>query len=380
MNRFLAVLLAVAASAVAGCRPAAPAAAPPPAPAVVVAEPEQRTVTEYYVYTGTTEAIETVEVRARVSGTLSDVHFEPATTIAMDTPLFTIDPEPYQIAVDAATAEVKRTEAALQLAEATKQRVEVAFEREAASDIEVLEATATAQQREAEKLAAEARLRDAERELGYTSISAPIAGRVSRPFVDVGNLVGYGEPTLLTRIDQMDPIWIYFDVSERIVLEYLAVGRNGNVGEQQDAPPVEVALANSAEGEFPFAGTINWVDNAVDEATGTVRVRAEVPNADHSIFPGLFVRARAPRRELVDALLVPEDAIISDLAGKSLYVVNDKNVVEQRMVEVGPREGAMRVILEGIEAGDRVIVAGIQKARPGAPVTIVPAESDAKQD
>lgn len=361
---------------VGGCRRGTESAHEAAPPVVIVATPGVRSVTDYYHYTGTTAPVEDVEVRARVAGELKEIRYTPSTRVEAGDELFLIEPDAYLIARDAAQAERDRAAAALEIAELTRQRTATASEQGAANQQELDNAVAIVKQRRAELNQAQSRLDDAELQLSYTVVRAPISGFASRGLVDVGNLVGLGEATHLTNITQMNPIWVYFDVSERIVLEYLAEGRNGKRGDGQDEfPIVEVALASSPEGEYPFSGRINWVANIVDQTTGTIRVRGELSNTDDRLFPGLFVRARVAREILDYALVVPENAIATGLDGPYLLVVGSDNTVGRRPVELGPADGSMRVIKRGITAEDRVVVSGLQKAMPGSVVT--PTEASA---
>ncbi len=367
------VFNALVAMSLAGCG-RSPGGAPEVGPPVVhVQRPEVRDVTEYHFYTGTTAPVERVEIRARVAGELMEMRYTPSSVVEPDQPLFLIEPSVYEAAVASAEAEVDRAKASAEAARITQQRVASAFARSAATEEEKLEADATLSQREAEQRIAEAALADRQIQLAYTDVRAPIRGLASRAMVDEHNIVGVGEPTLLTTITRMDPIWVYFDVPERILLEYLSSEERSGPDESNPFPTMEVALADSAEGTYPFKGVMNWADTQVDESTGTIRIRGELPNADRRLFPGLFVRARVPRRELPGALLVPEDAIGSGLDGPYVLVVGAGDVVEQRRVELGSSEGSQRVILNGIGPDDRVIVRGAQKARPGTEVSVVEA-------
>jgi RND family efflux transporter MFP subunit len=346
---------------------------PPPPPAVEVATPERRDVTSYYHYTGNLESIASVEVRARVSGILEAMHFEVSSPVAAGDKLFTIETAPYDIGVESARAAVQSAEAAVELAALERDQIQEAFDRQAANERELQKYITALKSAEAQLLSARAQLRDAELQRAYADVNAPIAGRVGRDLVDVGALVGVSEPTLLTTVVQMDPIYVYVDVSERIVLEYLEQHHSGRVDREgaPPPPPIEVARASDPDGAFPFTGQIDYVDNVVDEATGTLRVRGTISNEDGRLFPGLFVRARVPYGQIEDAVVIREDALGADLTGKYVLVVDDQNLVERRSVTLGDRaEDGMIVVTEGLTGDERYVTAGIQKARPGAPVTI----------
>lgn len=339
---------------------------PPPRPPadVVVAEPVTRDVTRYYRYSGTTASPEAVNIRARVAGVLEEQHFTASTDVKRGDLLFTIERRPYEVAVDAAQAAVSEAEAALRLAVIERERVQEAFAAGAATEQEDLIREATVKAEEARLAEARAALENARIELGYTRVSSPIDGRVGRRSADPGNLVGRTEPTVLTRVVQLNPMHVYFDVSERIVLEYLERGRNGGVG-QEEAPVVELSRANDPEGTFPFVGRVDFVDTEVDADTGTIRVRGVIPNEERKLFPGLFVRIRVPYAVEENALLVLRNAVGRNLAGDTLLVVDSEGTVAQRIVTLGEVDGDRVVVREGISPGERYITRGLQKARPG---------------
>lgn len=350
---------------------------PPPPPAVEIATPVRRDVTSYYHYTGNLEAIASVEVRARVSGELQAMHFEASSPVAAGDKLFTIEPASYDIGIQAAEASVKTAEAAVELAALERSQVQEAFDKQAANERELQKYITALKTAEAQKLAAEASLANAKLQREYADVVAPIAGRVDRNMVDVGNLVGIGEPTLLTTVVQMDPIHVYVDVSERIVQEYLNKDRNGKVNgdDGPPPPPIEIARSSDDDGTYPFNGMIDYVDNVVDESTGTLRVRGSIPNTERKLFPGLFVRARVPYDVVENAVLVREDALGTDLTGKYVLVVGEKNIIEQRAVALGEKtDDGYIVVTQGLDGSERYVTVGIQKARPGAPVTIRPSK------
>ena len=361
-------LLFAGALGAAACAPPGPTPPPRPPPEVTVASPVQRDVINYGEFTGRTEAVETVEVRARASGMLERVAFEPSRIVQRDDLLFVIEQEPYIAARDAAFADVKTWEAELARARSDLSRLEQAIQTNAVSQQEVDRASADVSQAEANLLGAQAGLERSELDLGYTEIRSPIRGVVSRSLVDVGNLVGTGENTLLTTVVQLDPIHAYFDMSETMVLQMLSTygrrweRRSGNV------PSAFLGLAD--EDGWPHEGTLDYIDNTVDPGTGTIQVRGVFPNPNGKLFPGLFARIRLPGQVEEGALLVSERAIGTDLGGKYLLIVGDDDVVELRHVELGALgEDRMRVIRAGLEPTDRYIINGLQRARPGLPVT-----------
>ena len=337
-----------------------------------MAVPEQRDVMGYQEFTGRTEAVESIEIRARVSGVLERQAFEPSSLVRKGQLLFVIESDPYIARKNGVHAEVKTWEAELARATSDLERLEQAIRTNAVSQQEVDRATADVQQAEASLLGAHADLEQAELDVSYTQVRSPITGMVSRRQVDIGNLVGSGENTLLTTVAQSDPIYAYFDVSERIILDMLNdLNDRGRSITDREASPDErkqayLGLVN--EDGWPHQGTIDYIDNTVDVNTGTIQVRGVWPNPDGLLFPGLFVRIRVPTSLSEGALLVNERAIGTDLGGKFLLIVGDGDVVELRHVELGRLEEGMRVIVAGLEPGERYIINGLQRARPGLPV------------
>jgi len=341
---------------------------PPPPPAVTVATPTVKDVTFYAEYTGYTKAQESVDIRARVEGFLESMHFEPSSQVKAGQLLFIIDPRTYVALRDQAKGDLAQCEAELQLAKATLTRKENAYKDRAVSEVDVIQARAEKAKAEAAIEAAKANLQSAEINLGYTRIHAPIAGRISRNMVDVGNLVGAGEKTLLTNIVDDDPIYVYFNISENDILQYRKYSdQTPDPRDGKDQAKAYLALAMD-EG-YPHEGYLDYMDNAVDPNTGTIQVRGVFPNDQGDILPGFFARVRIPLGVRKNAVLTPEVAVAADQGGNYLLLVDDKNVVQYRKVTTGPNEGDMRVILDGLKAGERVIVAGVQRSRPGMQVT-----------
>ena len=252
-------------------------------------------------------------------------------------------------------------------AESDLDRLEQAVRTNAVSQQEVTRARAERDQASAAMLEAEAALTVAQIQLDYTTVESPIDGLVSRNFVDLGNLVGAGESTLLTTVRQIDPIYAYFEVSERFIAQILEE-RGGHSGPEEEGFLPAILLLE--ETGLEIEGVIDSMENTVDAATGTIRVRGVFPNPDALIFPGFFVRVRLPGELLEDALLVEEIALGTDLGGRYLMIVGDDNIVERRYIEPGPLQpDQSRVILVGLAPGERYIVDGLQRARPGMPVT-----------
>ncbi len=361
------VPLAVICSAVlSGCRPLESSSAPPP-PKVTVAKPVQTDVVDYAEFTGKTKSIEFVEIRARVSGFLQSVDFTDGSMVEKGDLLFVIEREPFQAKLDAAKAKFKQTEAKLKLTEANLARAEKLIVNRTISREEYQTDVAQREAAVAELLENRADIEQAIIDLNYTVIQSPISGRASRRLVDQGNLVGAGENTLLTTIVRMDPMYVYFDVSERVVLNLLQWRRENPDGKDADKTrKVYVGLEN--EDGYPHEGEIDFIDNRVDPTTGTALVRGVFPNKDGFLYPGLFVRVRIPLETQKDALLVSERAIGTDLGGKYVLVVGKDNIVQQRHVELGTLVDGKRVIRKGLAPDESYIINGLQRARPGLPV------------
>jgi RND family efflux transporter MFP subunit len=360
------LLPVIVAAVAAGCRKA-PEVVPPAPPEVTVATPQQRDVTVYQEFVGSTEAFKSVNIRARVQGFLDKMSFEPSSFVRKGQLLFVIEPGPYEAQRDRAAAGLKAAEAGLRRAESDLDRLEQAVRTNAVSQQEVTRARAERDQASAAMLEAQAALTNAQIQLDYTTVESPIDGLVSRNFVDLGNLVGAGEATLLTTVRQIDPIFAYFEVSERFIAQALEQRGGHKDPNQGDFMPATLLLEQTG---LEIEGVIDSLENTVDVSTGTIRIRGVFANPDNKVFPGFFVRVRLPGELLENALLVEESALGTDLGGRYLLIVGDNDVVERRYVEPGPLQpDKTRVILEGLSPGERFIIDGLQRARPGMPVT-----------
>lgn len=344
---------------------------PPPAPKVTVAKPAQMKVTDYMEFTGTTQSVESVELVARVQGTLTAVNFTDGALVKKGDLLCVIEPEPFEAALQQARASLATQEAALRRAETELARSTKLFEAKAGSQSDVVN---WQQQRDTARAGianARAQIEMAQINLGYTKIVAPFDGRISRRLVDQGNLVGPGAKTQLATILRYQPIYAYFNMNERDLLRLRASrDRDKDHGPPEDIP-LDLALAN--EQGFPHHGSWDYADLGVDPNTGTILLRGVFPNKRRDILPGMFVRVRVAIEELDHALLVPERALGQDQSGHYLLVVNDKNVVEQRPVVLGPVQNGQQVITKGLAPTDRVVTVGILRVRPGA--TVEPVEA-----
>lgn len=345
-----------------GCEPANEYAPPPP-PKVTVATPIVQDVTEFLEFTGRFEAVEDVDIVARVTGFVEEIRFEDGQAVKAGTPMFLIDPREFEAAVEAAQAELERLEAQEKLAEVELQRFEAGFEKEAVSELEVIQARAEVEKWAAQVKGAKAALERAKLDLSYTQITSPITGLASRRTADVGDLVGPGSKPL-TSVVRQNPIYLSFTASERDVL-----AANLRFSEEdrervrsETGPPVYALLADGSL--YDQIGRFDFIDNQVDPDTGTIGLRTAFPNPEGVVTPGLFARIRVPR-EADQALLVPESAVQRDSVGSFLLAVGDDNTVSRVAIERGPLIGTMRVITSGVTDTDRIIVLGIQRARPG---------------
>lgn len=332
---------------------------PPP---VTVAAPLARPVTEWQEHTGRIEPSARVELRARVSGEVEQVHFTDGAIVRQGDLLFTLDQRPFQIALDTARAEVARTEARLLLAQQQVARYEPLAASRIAPQAELDTRRSALREAQAGLAAAQAAERQAALDLEFTEIRAPRSGRISDRRVDPGNLVQAGQ-TLLTTLVALDPVYVSFDASEA---EYLRQARAAGEGLRDGKLAVQIRLLD--ETGFSREGHIDFVDSVFDARSGTIRARAVVANADLFLTPGSFARLRLSTGE-APALLVPDTAVMADQTGRMVLTVDAEGTVTPRTVRLGPLSEGLRVVRSGLAAGDRVIIGGLQRARPGARVT-----------
>jgi multidrug efflux system membrane fusion protein len=375
-------------------------------PIVRVVPVEQKTVPFYEFFTGRTEAVETLEVRARVTGYLDEIKFTPGKEVKKGQVLFKIDPRPYQAELNNAKGQVNLAEAHLTLAKAEDKRAQyLARTPGAISQADIDKATAGVGEASAAVEAAKAKIEGKELDVTFTDVTSPIDGIVGRNLLTLGNLVNK-DSTLLTTVVSQDPIYINFDVDERTMLRVQKLMSEGKYKPVREGGkfPIEFGLANEGD-DYPHKGEIDFVNNQIDASTGTIQLRAVIDNPPlrkdsdaRLLTPGLFVRVRVPIGEPRDSLLVPQAAVSADQGKKYVLVVNDKNVVEYRPVLPGPLQpNGLQVVEpekivrtekgvrsaakgeageESLKAGDKVIVGGMQRVRPGAVVEAKPPESE----
>lgn len=431
--RFGMGLILLSGACFAGCKPAAVAPPVPPPPIVTVARPGSAQVQSYLEYNGYLDAVEKVEIRARVKGYLTEVFFKEGDEVKKGDPLFAIDPREYASGVAKSKSDIARADADIANAKAQIKLGQAEYDRMrglvqssgvSRSDLDKAEAVLAANKAQldvaiANKGSAEAALRTSELQLSYTDIRAPLSGQISRSLVSRGNLVGQTDSTLLTTIVSVDRLDVYFDEPERDLFEY----QRSLLENPKANPTLPVEVGVATEIGYPHLGVIDFRENRVDTGTGTVRMRGKVPNPKmppgnaRLLYPGLFARVRVPAGPSKQQLVLPEDALMTGQEGRFLYVVGPENKVIKRTVTVGPQvwrapasdapaapgwvlvsakpaptdaKGSpadakpstadakagpgspvrsIVAIESGLAPGDLVIVNGLQKARPGAPVT-----------
>lgn len=366
---FFRPVLFVSAVSLAACseKPAqAPAAA---APSVTVATPVKRTVTDWDEFTGRFEAVEQVDVRARVGGFVTRVGFSDGEIVHKDDLLYLIDSRPYDAAAAQVDGQLADARARVELGKRELDRTLELQRSQNVADAVVDQKRQALQAAEASVIQSQAALKRAQLDIEYTHVLAPLDGRVSRHLISVGNLVQGGDSgaTLLTTIVALDPIDVYFDLDEPTYLRNNRLWFEGKRPSSRDTPnPVQILL--TGETKPSHDGAMNFVDNRLDVSTGTLRVRARVPNQDLSILPGQFARVRLIGSSPYEALLTPDTAIASDQSRKIVFVVKDDDTVEARPVTLGGLDEGLRIIKEGLKPEDKVIVEGLQRARVGQKV------------
>jgi membrane fusion protein, multidrug efflux system len=352
-----------------GCNAAKNAYVPPPPPKVVVAQPLQKPVTIYLNLTGNASAFKSVDLVARVQGLLTDIDYVDGAAVKAGDKLFGIERDQYQAQLDEAKATLASDQAALLYAQAEYQRQAALARNDFASQATLQDSKAKADQASANILNAQAAIELANINLNYTTVSAPFDGIVTRHLVDKGSLVGVSSPTKLATIIQLDPIYVYFTMSEPQILEIkVSNARKGLEFRTTDLSSIPVEIGLQGEDGYPHEGHMDYASPQVDASTGTLEVRAILDNKDRKLLPGLFARVRTPVTRLDSAILVPDPALGTSQEGRYLLVVGPDNVVQRRNVKTGDREGPYRIIESGIDPGDWIVTEGVQRAIPGAKV------------
>jgi RND family efflux transporter MFP subunit len=355
---------AATALALGGCGKKAPP--PPPAPLVVVAHPIQQQVIDWDDFVGRFEAVDSVDVRPRVSGYLDRIDFRDGDIVRKGQVLFEIDPRPYQAALEQAKGVEAHDVAALNDAAIERKRAEGLFAAHAVSQQEVDTRTATELQAKADLLSAKAAVRNAELNLGWTKVVAPLAGRVSDRRVAPGNLIT-ADQTVLTNIVDLDPIRFSFEGPESLYLKYQRANQAGTrISSRRMANPVLIRLQD--ETTYRWQGRMEFVDNSLDTQSGTIRGRAVVANRDHFLTPGMFGHLRLLGSGTYSAVLVPDAAVITDQTRQVVYAVNAQGQVSERLIKTGALIGDMRVVREGLKPEDVIVIDGLQRTRPGQKV------------
>jgi len=341
------------------------------APAVTVSTPLQKEIVEWDEFTGQFAAIDYVELRARVNGYLTEIHFQDGQIVHQGDLLFVIDPRPYEAALASAQAQLAQGQAQVDLATRqlgrSSQLLQQGYEPQSNTDQRISDLKVA----QASVESAKAAIQTAQLNVEFTHITAPLTGRISNHRVSIGNLVSGGDSgsaTLLTTIVSLDPVYFYFDVSEADFLAYQRSVAKGNLQDAR-ADSIAVELHLTDEDGWPHKGKVNFVDNQVDRGSGTIRMRAVFPNPDLLLTVGQFGRIRVPASERYKAILIPDAALVSDQSRKIVMTVNADNVIVPKVVRPGPTHDGLRIIRTGLSPDDKIVIDGLLRARPGAKVT-----------
>lgn len=353
------------------CRKTPPAQQQGPLPVNVITAVEKE-VTEWDEFTGRIEAVESVDIRPRVSGYITEIHFKAGAVVNKGDLLFVIDPRPYQADLDRATANFEQAEAQVKLAQIDFKRTQALRQKNVVSPEEFDQKAASLQQAEASGRAAKAARDSAALSLDFTRITSPITGRVSNERVTVGNLVtAGGADTVLTTVVSVDPFYVYIDADENSLLKYLKLREEGKRKSAVDGRiPAYIELAN--ETGFPHEGYIDFVDNRLDPNTGTQRARAVFKTWNERLAPGFFVRMRIPGAGKYQAVLIDDKVISSQQGVKYVFVVKADNTIEHRNIETGPIFDGKRIVKKGLKDGEKIVSTRLQIVQPGMPVSPVP--------
>src|SRR5882757_3460849 len=367
-GRLLIIIMAILAGISAGCSSSAQPKAPAPAE-VSVAEVICKQLGDSDEFTGRLEPVNSVEVRPRVSGYLQSVHFKEGAIVRQGDLLFQIDPRPFQAEVDRLKGELSQAKAQRSRAQSDFERAERLHNNDGMSAEEYDRRAAVRNEAEAKIASTEAALRGAELNLEFTRVTAPITGRVGRAEITEGNLVESGAAQVrpLTSLVSLDPIYVYFDVDEQTYLKYARVTQSHGTSSHDLRGAALLGLAD--EDAFPHVGQVNFVDNQVSSSTGTIRLRATFTNKNLALTPGLFARIRLQGGGTQSGCLAKDEAVVTDLNQKYVFVLGKNNTLTYRPVKLGPMAEGLRVVRDGLHEGDLIVVSGLQRVRPGAVVT-----------
>ena len=349
-----------------GCDDGVAQNAPPPPPEVSAAPVLIKPVSQWDSFNGRVEAVQSVQLRPRVSGYIESVNYREGEEVKKGQVLFTIDDRSYRAALEQAKAELARARSQASLARSESGRSEKLIGSQAISREVWEQRRSAASQAQADVLAAEAAVDMAQLNLDFTRVTAPIDGQASRAMITAGNLVTAGDSaSVLTTLVSQQSMYVYFDVDENTFLHYQAMARQG---QQRHALPVEIALVG--EQGYPHQGKVDFLDNQLTASTGTIRMRALLDNQQRQFTPGLFARVRLPGSAQFEAVLIDDKAVLTDQDRKYVYVVDSDGKAQRRDIEPGAMVDGLRIVKSGLKSGDRVIIAGLQKVfMPGMPVT-----------
>jgi membrane fusion protein, multidrug efflux system len=367
-GRLLTIIMAILAGIIAGCSSSAQPKASAPAE-VSVAEVICKQLGDSDEFTGRLEPVNSVEVRPRVSGYLQSVHFKEGAIVRQGDLLFQIDPRPFQAEVDRLKGELSQAKAQRSRAQSDFERAERLHNNDGMSAEEYDRRAAVRNEAEAKIASTEAGLRGAELNLEFTRVTAPITGRVGRAEITEGNLVESGAAQVrpLTSLVSLDPIYVYFDVDEQTYLKYARVTQSHGTSSHDLRGAALLGLAD--EDAFPHVGQVSFVDNQVSSSTGTIRLRATFANKNLALTPGLFARIRLQGGGTQSGCLAKDEAVVTDLNQKYVFVLGKNNTLSYRPVKLGPMAEGLRVVRDGLHEGDVIVVSGLQRVRPGASVT-----------
>jgi RND family efflux transporter MFP subunit len=359
------LLLPLSLLALAGCKRDQPPPPPMKAPEVVVAVPVTRKVTDYEYFTGRTEASERVDLKARVTGHLMKAPFREGAMVKEGDLLFEVDAKPFEVKLTEAKAAHAQARARYERTDTDYQRARSLYDRQAIGKEEYDRIVGDYKEALAAVDVAASQIDTAKQNLEYTKLKAPFSGRMSRRYIDPGNLVKADETVLSTLVNDK-PMYAMFDVDERTMLRRLF--KTGALETaRQEKVSIRLGLSDE-EGQFPHEGVVNFIDNKVDPNTGTMWMRGEFTKVDRPLTPGLFVRVQFPLGKPYDAVLIADQAVGTDQGQKFVYVVNEENKVEYRPVELGRLDEGLRVVRKGLKAGEKIVVSGLQRVRPKAEV------------